>query len=115
MRVLLDENLDWRLARYFDSDFQVTNVSEQGWTGKRDSEVLRQASATFDVLVTMDKGIEYQQNISKYAIGIIIISANSSRLQDVQPAMLEVNQVLKDVQPGQVILVNANVVNANVS
>ena len=56
MHVLLDENLDWRLVKYFDSDFQVTNVNQQGWTGKRDSELLRQAAATFDVLVTMDKG-----------------------------------------------------------
>ncbi len=109
MHVLLDENLDWRLAKYFDSDFQVTNVNEQGWTGKRDSELLRQAAATFDVLVTMDKGIEYQQNISKYAIGVIIIFARSSRLQDIQPVMLEVNQVLRDVQPGQVIHANADV------
>lgn len=109
MHVLLDENLDWRLVKYFDSDFQVTSVNQQGWTGKRDSELLQQASATFDVLVTMDRGIEYQQNISKYALGIVIIAARSSRLQDIQPAMLKVNQVIRDVQPGQVILVNASV------
>jgi predicted nuclease of predicted toxin-antitoxin system len=54
MRVLLDENLDWRLVRYFDADFQVTTVSRQGWKGKRNSELLKQAAATFDVLVTMD-------------------------------------------------------------
>ena len=60
MRVLLDENLDWRLVRYFDADFQVTTVSRQGWRGTRNSELLGQAAATFDVLVTMDKGIEYQ-------------------------------------------------------
>ncbi len=63
----------------------------------------------FDVLVTMDRGIEYQQNISKYAIGVILISARSNRLEDIQPAMLRVNQVLRDVQPGQVIHVAVNV------
>lgn len=56
----------------------------------------------------MDKSIEYQQNISEYAIGVIIISAKSNKLQDMQPAMLEVNQVLRDVKPGQVIHVNAD-------
>ena len=35
MRVLLDENLDWRVVRYFDLDFQVTTVSRQGWKGMR--------------------------------------------------------------------------------
>ncbi len=109
MRVLLDENLDWRLVRYFDADFQVTTVFRQGWKGKRNSELLGQAAATFDALVTMDKGIEYQQNISKYAIGVILIFARSNRLEDIQPAMLRVNQVLRDVQPGQVIHVTANV------
>ena len=52
MRVLLDENLDWRLVRHFDADFQVTTVSRQGWKGTRNSELLQQAEAAFDVLVT---------------------------------------------------------------
>ncbi len=107
MHVLLDENLDWRLVRYFDADFQVTTVSRLGWKGKRNGELLQQAAATFDALVTMDKGIEHQQNLSKYAIGVILISARSNRIQDIQPAMLKVNQVLREVQPGQVLHVTA--------
>lgn len=107
MRVLLDENLDWRLVRYFDADFQVATVSRLGWKGKRNGELLQQAAATFNALVTMDKGIEHQQNLSKYAIGVILISARSNRIQDIQPAMLKVNQVLREVQPGQVIHVTA--------
>ena len=107
MRVPLDENLDWRLVRYFDADFQVTTVSRLGWKGMRNGELLQQAAATFDALVTMDKGIEHQQNLSKYAIGVILISARSNRIQDIQPAMLKVNQVLREVQPGQVSHVTA--------
>ena len=100
MRVLLDENLDWRLVRYFDTDFQVTTVSRQGWKGMRNGELLRRAAKTFDALITMDKGIEHQQNLRKHTIGIILISAKSNRLQDVQPAMRRVNQVLKTLEPG---------------
>ena len=107
MHILLDENLDWRLVRYFDADFQVTTVSRLGWKGKRNGELLQQAAATFDALVTMDKGIEHQQNLSKYAIGVILISARSNRIQDIQPTMLKVNQVLREVQPGQVLHVTA--------
>ena len=84
-------------------------MDRQRWKGKQNGELLEQAAETFDVLVTMDKGFEYQQNISEYAIGVIIIFAKSNKLQDIQPAMLEVNQVLRDVQPGQVIHVNADV------
>ena len=109
MHVLLDENLDWRLVRYFDADFQVTTVSRQGWKGKRNSELLQQAEAVFDVLLTMDRSIEHQQNLSKYNIGIILISARSNRTEDIKPAMLRVNEVLREVQPGQVIRVTADV------
>ena len=109
MRILLDENLNWRLVRYFDTDYHVTTVDWQGWKGQRNGELLEQAAEIFDVLVTMDKSIEYQQNFTKYAIGVIIISAKSNKIQDIQPAMLEVNQVLRDVQPGQVIHVNVDV------
>lgn len=110
MRVLLHENLDWRLIRDFDVNFQVTAVSRLGWKGKRNGELLQQATAAFDAPVTMDNGIEHQQNLSKYTIGVIIISARSNRLKDVQPAMLRVNQVLREIQPGQVIHVTADAV-----
>ena len=102
MRVLLDENLDWRLVRHFDTDFQVTTVSRQGWKGKRNGELLAQAAKAFDTLVTMDKGIEHEQNLRKYTMSIILIAAKSNRIQDIQPAMFRVNQILRTVEPGQV-------------
>ena len=108
MRVLLDENLDWRLVRYVDADFQVTTVSRQGWKGMRNGELLERAAAAFDALITMDRGIEHQQNLREYAIGIVLISASSNRIEDIRPAMFRVNEVLKKVQPGPVIHVPAS-------
>ncbi|MYE91248.1 hypothetical protein F4X33_19890 [Candidatus Poribacteria bacterium] len=113
MRVPLDKNLDWRLIRDFNPDFQVTTVARLGWKGKRNGELLQQAAAAFDALVTMDSSIEYQQNPSKYAVSVIVISARSNRLQDVQPAMSRVNQVLREVQPGQVVHVTADAAEAD--
>ena len=60
MRVLLDENMDRRLKRAFDSDFAVMTATERGWSGKRNGELLRLAEVEFDALVTMDKSIEYR-------------------------------------------------------
>ena len=108
MRVLLDENLDWRLVRYFDADFQVTTVSRQGWNGMRNGDLLERATTMFDALVTMDRGIEHQQNLRKYTISIVLISAKSNRIEDIRPAMLRVNEVLREVQPGHVIHVPAS-------
>ena len=107
MRVLLDENMDRRLKRAFDNDFAVMTVTERGWSGKRNGELLRLAEAEFDALVTMDKSIEYQQNLSGIKLGIIIVTARSNRRQDVAPAMPEINKILRTMQAGVVIHVAA--------
>lgn len=64
MRVLLDEHLDHRLKPWFDSDLEVATVHERGWGGKKNGELLELAQPEFDVLVTMDRGIEHQQNVT---------------------------------------------------
>ncbi|MFO1433097.1 MAG: DUF5615 family PIN-like protein [Candidatus Competibacteraceae bacterium] len=105
--MLLDENMDRRLKREFDSDFTVMTVTERGWSGKRNGELLRLAEAEFDALVTMDKSIEYRQNLSGIRLGIIIVSASSNRRQTVALTMPEINKVLKTIQAGMVIHVAA--------
>ena len=103
MRILLDENLDWRLSGNFEAGFEVSTVAREGWQGTQNGELLRRAAETFDVLVTMDKGIAYQQNLRNAALSVIIISAKSSRLEDVVPAMPHVNAALRALEPGQVL------------
>jgi predicted nuclease of predicted toxin-antitoxin system len=95
MRVLFEENIDRRLKQAFDSDFEIVTVTEHGRSGMKNSELLRAAEAEFDALVTMDKGIEHQQNPSRINLSIVLISARSNRRQDVEPAMPEVNRVLR--------------------
>ena len=57
MRVLLDENLDYRLKRFFGEEHDVVTVRERGWSGKENGELIRDAQMEFDALVTMDQGI----------------------------------------------------------
>jgi hypothetical protein len=73
----------------------------------KNSELLRAAEAEFDALVTVDKWIEHQLNLSRINLGIVLISAQSNRRQDVEPVMPEVNRVLRVIQPGGVIRVTA--------
>lgn len=63
MNILLDENLDWRLGQDLTAH-NTSAVSMIGWAGVKNGELLRRANVQFDVLVTMDKGIYHQQNIS---------------------------------------------------
>ena len=71
MRILLDENLDWRLRRDLPGH-QVESVPPLGWAGIQNGELLRKAvEAGFDVLVTMDGNMVQQQNLARHAIAII--------------------------------------------
>ena len=54
-RILLDEHLDHLLKELFSAEVEVRTVSEEGWSGKKNGELLRLANQTFDVFVTMDK------------------------------------------------------------
>jgi hypothetical protein len=93
--------------RAFDSDFEVVTVAEHGWSGRKNGDLLRLAEAEFDALVTMDRSIEHQQNLGGTKLGIVIISARSSRRRDVEPAMPKVNQILGAIQSGEVLHVAA--------
>jgi predicted nuclease of predicted toxin-antitoxin system len=102
MRVLLDENLDWRLRRDLPKH-QVESVPLIGWAGIENGELLRKAvDARFDVLLTMDSNMVHQQNIGKYAIAIIALRARSNRLTDTRPLMSALRVVLPQVKPGSV-------------
>ena len=90
MNILLDENLDWRLGREL-AGHMVSSVPLIGWAGIKNGELLRRAEAQFDVLVTMDKGIYHQQNLSGMRLIIVALQARTNRLADTRalvPALL---------------------------
>ena len=103
MRLLLDENLDWRLRRDL-LDHQVESVPLIGWAGIENGELLRKAAdAGFEVLVTMDSNMVHQQNTGQYAIAVVALRAQSNRLADTRPLMPALLAVLPQVKPGTVI------------
>ena len=107
MRVLLDENLDWRLRRGFDAIHDVVTVQYRGWSGKKNGVLLRAAAAEFDVFVTLDTNMEYQQNVASLDLTIVVIRAASSDLGDTEPVLPRLNALLPTVQPGRSYVVAA--------
>lgn len=101
MRVLLDENLPRKLKRAINAE--TTTVPERGWGGIKNGELLRRAAAEFDVMLTMDRGIEYQQNISKLDLCLIVLSAASNDIDDLLPLVPKINIALDNVLVGHVI------------
>ena|SRR5881398_2516093 len=98
MRLLLDENLDWRL-RHDLVDHQVESVPLIGWAGIENGELLRKAVETrFDVLVTMDSNMVHQQNIERHAIAVVALRAASNQLADTRPLMPALTRVAPKYQ-----------------
>jgi predicted nuclease of predicted toxin-antitoxin system len=105
MRLLLDENLDWRLGRDLPGH-QTESVPLLGWAGIQNGELLAKAAkAAFDVLVTMDSNMVHQQNIGKYNIAVVALRARSNRLADTRPLMPALLDLLPQLKPGTVTFV----------
>jgi predicted nuclease of predicted toxin-antitoxin system len=105
MRILLDENLDWRLRRDLPGH-QVESVPLLGWAGIQNGDLLKQAiTEGFEALVTMDGSVVHQQNIARHAIAVIALRAKSNRLDDTRPLMSELLAILPKSKPGTVTFI----------
>jgi hypothetical protein len=85
MLVLLDEPLPRHLAREI-GGHNVSTVQQRGWAGLKNGELLRVAAdAGFEVLVTADRNLQFQQNLSLAQLGIVLFVAPSNALEDLRP------------------------------
>lgn len=105
MKILLDENLDWRLKCHLPGH-DVEAVTQIGWAGLKNGKLLSEAEKRFDVLLTMDSKMSYQQNLAKYKIAVIALKAPSNRLADTQPLMPKFLAALPNVKPGTLTIIS---------
>ena len=106
MRILLDENLPADLAAEL-AGHEVATVTHLGWQGIKNSELLRRAQGRFDVLVTMDRNLEFQQNIAGFEVTILVLLAPSNRMVHLRPLVPAILTTLKTVRPGELRRVGA--------
>lgn len=83
MKVLLDECVDWRLSRDI-IGHEVKTARQMGWETIKNGELLALASREFDVFVTVDRNLSFQQNLSSFKIAVIVLRAQSNRLTDLK-------------------------------
>ena len=100
MRVLLDENLPRALATEF-TGHEVSTVQAVGWSGTTNGELLRRAQGTFDALLSMDRGLQHQQNLSTLRLRIVGIRAPSNRMVHLRPLVGGILDTLASLPPGQ--------------
>ncbi len=104
MRILLDENLNWRLERSLPGH-DVESVQLNGWAGIENGELLKLASQSFEVFITMDGNIQFQQNYASLNLILIALKARSNRLQDTEPLMPRVLALLPTLRTGTLTIV----------
>jgi hypothetical protein len=103
--VLLDECTPRKLRRDL-SDHTVRTVTEMGWGGTKNGALLRRAAEEFDVLLTVDANIEYQQNTDELPIALIVLIAFSNDVDVLRPLMPKVRELLPNVEPGKLYRVS---------
>ena len=104
MRILLDESLPRKLSQEL-AGHEVRTVQQIGWAGLKNGELLRQASAKFDVLITGDQNLEYQQNTSRLPIAVVVLIAMNNRIETLRPLVAELLPVLARIGPSQLVRV----------
>lgn len=102
MRILLDEQLPRQLAPYF-VGHDVRTTQEQGWAGLRNGALLKQAlAAAFEVFITGDKNLEFQQILKVSGIFVVVLVAPSNKLEDLLPRIPGALEAIARAKPGEV-------------
>ena len=107
MRVLLDEQLPRQLASLL-TGHEVRTVHQQSWAGLENGQLLDAAEAAgFDVLLTGDRNPQFQQNLVRRQLGVVVLCGVSNALEDLVALVEAAISAIEVVRPGQVVRVEA--------
>src|SRR5213595_1656332 len=98
MRVLIDECLNWRICRAL-TDHYCTSTQKMGWGGLTNGALLKQAEHEFDLLITGDRNLSFQQNASSLNISVVVLHAESTQLKHTMLLMPQVVSLLPTLKP----------------
>ena len=98
MRLLIDECLPRALKRLL-----TGYTCRMGWSGIKNGALLSLADAEFDVVITIDQGFEYQQNLEERKIAILLLVSRSNQIEDSAPIVPAALNALETIRPGQVL------------
>lgn len=100
-RLLLDENIPRLFGRWL-TGHTFETVQRVGWSGVKNGELLRLAQSDFDVFVTLDRSIPFQQSVAGLDIAVLVVRVRSSRLDHLEPLVVETLEVIAQCRPGTV-------------
>lgn len=101
MRILLDENFPADFAKQL-KGHEVFTVHNLGWSGIKNGELLRRAHGKCEVFVTLDRNLEFQQNVAGLAFGLVVVRAISNRMVHLTPLIPAFLVAVVKAAPGRV-------------
>ncbi len=107
MKVLLDECVPRKLKREL-PDHEILTVTERGWSGIKNGNLLALAAPEFDVFLTVDQNLKYQQNLKNFSIAIILLVARNNRFKTLLPLMPEARETLNQITEGDFIRIGGS-------
>lgn len=105
MKLLLDECIDRKLVKEF-VGYEVKTVPQMGWAGVKNGQLLALAEAEFDVFITVDRNLSFQQNLPQFDMAVIVLQATSNRLADLKPLLPKVLSILTTAAKGEATVVS---------
>ena len=106
MKVFLDECIDWRLARDI-VGHDIKTARQMDWTIIKNGALLTLASQHFDVFVTVDRNLSFQQNLDSFSIAVIVLQAKTNRLADLRPLVRSLLKAIESARPGAAKFIGA--------
>ena len=105
--MFLDECIDWRLARDI-VGHDVKTARQMGWTTIQNGALLILASQHFDVFVTLNQNLSFQQNLDSFSIAVVVLNAKTSRLTDLRRLIPNLLVAIDSAQPGAAKFIGAD-------
>lgn len=96
MRILLDEDLPRRLVKHLQGH-EVSTAQRNGWSGVKNGKLLVLAATEFDVFLTMDSNLEYQQNLKTLPVAALVVLAVSSGIEHLLPLIPSILRELDSI------------------
>jgi hypothetical protein len=93
VKLLLDECIDRRLGKELVAH-DIKTVPQMGWAGIKNGALLTLAENNFDVFITVDRNLSFQQNLPKFNIAVLVLHATSNRLADLKPLVPKILSTL---------------------
>jgi hypothetical protein len=100
VKLLLDECIDWRLTKDLEGH-DIKTVPQMGWAGIKNGVLLTLAEKEFDVFITVDRNLAFQQNLPTFNIAVLVLHATSNRLADLRPLAPKILSTLPTLTKGE--------------